>query len=54
VALPPEPAPRPSLFGRWWFWTATAAVAVGGALGLAAALGGFSRAAGCPPERRCM
>jgi hypothetical protein len=52
--LPPRETERPSVFGRWWFWTATAAVAVGGALGIAAAAGGFSRAAGCPPERRCM
>jgi tetratricopeptide (TPR) repeat protein len=28
---PPEPA-RPSLFRRWWFWTAVGAVATGAAL----------------------
>jgi hypothetical protein len=50
---PGEPVERRSLFGRWWFWTAAAAVAAAGAVGVAAAAGGFSPAAGCPSDRRC-
>jgi hypothetical protein len=52
-AAPPPPS-TPSPFGRWWFWTAAAVVVVAGAVGVAAAAGGFSRDAGCPPDRRCM
>jgi len=30
VAPPPSPARTPTVFGRWWFWTAVGAVVVGG------------------------
>jgi tetratricopeptide (TPR) repeat protein len=29
-SLPPEPAPRPPVYKRWWFWTAAGALVVGG------------------------
>jgi len=45
---------RPSPLRRWWFWTAAGVVVAAGAVGLAAALGGFSRGGECPPGFRCM
>jgi hypothetical protein len=44
-----------SVFGRWWFWTAVAAVVVAGAVAGVVASGALSRDAGCPaPLERCM
>jgi hypothetical protein len=47
-------AERPSPLRRWWFWTAAGVVVAAAAVGVAAALGGFSRGGECPPGFRCM
>jgi len=43
------------VYTRWWFWTLVGAVAVGGAVGIAAAKGAFTRTrdADCMPQYPC-
>ena len=45
---------KPSILGRWWFWTAATAVVAGGMIGVAAAAGWLSPDSACPSGRRCM
>jgi hypothetical protein len=44
---------KPSILGKWWFWTAATAVVAGGVIGVAAGAGWLSPDA-CPSGRRCM
>ena len=45
---------KPSILGKWWFWTAATAVVAGGVIGVAAGAGWLSLDSACPSGRRCM